>query len=392
MKALGRIVSLLLIAALLLTGGCVSFAAETYDYLLGDTDMDHDVSVTDATLIQRKAADMIMLSGVSKLAADVDSDGEITVLDATAIQMWLVNMRVLHPVGQTVSTTTDMDFSEPVISDDGKSVTVGDVVFDVSRIPAAVTIDDSTTNLKANLALKPKSEINPYDITVIVNHGMYINRIDYSDSKFKESYLMAEDTNILHGYDCSVVDEYGNEIAYVYAHYKGKFALPFQYMVCCFNEAHCSFPIDFYYKDQLIRSTTITINTSSGSDKIESTRAKVKEIESKCWNSSMTDKEKMQSFAQYIKTNYSYSQIMCVTGAVYTAWAARDLGLSSMLLYPGGEPNQDCERHIVTYNLYQSTAVPGGHCACLVEYEDGWMRYDVQGGSSIIKPYQFSEL
>ena len=116
MKALGRIVSLLLIAALLLTGGCVSFAAETYDYLLGDTDMDHDVSVTDATLIQRKAADMIMLSGVSKLAADVDSDGEITVLDATAIQMWLVNMRVLHPVGQTVSTTTDMDFSEPVIS------------------------------------------------------------------------------------------------------------------------------------------------------------------------------------------------------------------------------------------------------------------------------------
>ena len=392
MKTIRTIVSVLLITALLLTGACVSSVAETYDYLLGDTDMDHDVSVTDATLIQRKTADMIVLSGVSKLAADVDSDGEITVLDATTIQMWLVNMRVSHPVGQAVSATTDMDFAETVISADGKNVTVGDVVFDVSRIPASVTIDDSTTNLKTNLALKPQSEISPYDITVIVNHGQYINRIDYSDPKFKESYLMAEDTNILHGYDCSVVDSFGNEIAYVYAHYKGKYALPYQYTICCFSEAHCSFPIDFYYKDQLIKSTTININTSSGSDKIESTRAKVKEIESKRWTDSMTDKEKMQAFAQYIKSNYSYSQIMCVTGAVYTAWAARDLGLSSMLLYPGGEPNQDCERHIVTYNIYQSTAVPGGHCACLVGYDDGWMRYDVQGGSSIIKPYQFSEL
>ena len=392
MKSICRIAAVIMVIALLMVGSCVSFDAGTYDYLLGDTDMDHDVSVTDATLIQRKAADMIMLSGVGKLAADVDSDGEITVLDATAIQMWLVNMRVNHPVGQAVSATTDTDFAEPVISADGKSVTVGDVVFDVSRIPTSVTIDDSTANLKANLVLKPKSEINPYDITVIVNHGQYINRIDYSDPRFKESYLMAEDTSILHGYDCSVIDENGNEVAYVYAHYKGKYALHYQYTVYCFSEAHCSFPIDFYYKDQLIRSTTVNVNTSSGPEQIETIRNTVKEIECKCWTESMTDKGKMQAFAQYIKTNYSYSQIMCLTGAVYTAWAARDLGLSSMLLYPGGEPNQNCERHIVTYNLYQNTAVPGGHCACLVSYDDGWMRYDVQGGSSIIRSYQFSEL
>ena len=102
----------------------------------------------------------------------------------------------------------------------------------------------------------------------------------------------------------------------------------------------------------------------------------------------MNDKEKMKVFAEYIRNHYTYNQIMCVDGAVLTAFAARDLGLESMLLYPGGEPNQHCDRHIVTYNLYESTAVPGGHCACLVEYDDCTMRYDVQGELCIIKEYK----
>ena len=387
MKRLSHIISAILITALLLTGACTSSAAKTYGYLLGDTDMDRDISVTDATLIQRRAAEMIMLSGVGKLAADVDSDGEIAVLDATAVQMWLADMRVGYPVGQAVSTTTDTVSPEPVISDDGKSVTVGDVVFDVSRIPTSVTIDDNTKNLMANLILEPKSEINPYDITVIVNHGMYHNRMDYSDPRFKDSYLMAEETTILQGYDCTIVDDAGNEVACVDAHYRGNYALPFQYSVYCVREAHCSFPVDIYYKDQLIRSTTVNINTSSGPSSLESRRAKVKEIEGKCWTASMTDEKKIQAFVRYISSNYSYSQVMCVTGAVYTAWAARDLGLNCMLLYPGGEPNQSCDRHIVTYDIYYNVAVPGGHCACLIEYEDGWMRYDVQGGYSCYRTY-----
>ena len=391
MKLLIRFISVLIVSSVLFAAFGISADAETYYYLLGDTDADSDISITDATLIQRKAADMIMLSGVGKLAADVDSDGEITVMDSTAIQMWLVSMKVNFPIGQTERKETDDRFSEPIVSADGKSVTVDDVTFDVSRIPTSVTIDDSTANLKTNLVLKPKSEINPYDITVIVNNGMCINKIDYSNPIFKESYLMEKDSDILHGYDCSVVDETANEIAYVYAHYKAGYVLPYQFTVYCFGEAHSSFPIDFYYKDQLIRRTMVNVNTSSGPDKIEATKAAVNEIESKCWTPTMTDKEKMEAFGQYIKSNYSYSQIMCVTGAVYTAWAARDLGLTSMLLYPGGELNQQCERHIVTYNIYQSTSVPGGHCACLIEYEDGLVRYDVQGGACVIQPYQFPE-
>ena len=102
----------------------------------------------------------------------------------------------------------------------------------------------------------------------------------------------------------------------------------------------------------------------------------------------MTKQEKLEAFAQYVANNYNYSQVYCNIGADYIAFAARDLGLTSMLLYPGGEPNQTCERHLVTYNIFTNIMVPGGHCACLVEFPDGsTLRYDVQGGSSQIRDY-----
>ena len=102
----------------------------------------------------------------------------------------------------------------------------------------------------------------------------------------------------------------------------------------------------------------------------------------------MTDKEKLKAFSKYIEANYSYSQVMCVDGAVYVAFAARDLGLTSMLMYPGGEENPSRDHNTVTYNIYYDTVKPGGHCACLVYYPDGsTLRYDVEGGSQWIRVY-----
>ena len=97
----------------------------------------------------------------------------------------------------------------------------------------------------------------------------------------------------------------------------------------------------------------------------------------------MTDQEKLKVLSEYIADHYTYSEVMCVTGAEYAAFAARDLGLTSMLLYPTDD------RDLLTYNIYYNTAIPGGHCACLVGYPDGWiLRYDVQGGSYRIRDYK----
>lgn len=62
------------------------------DFILGDVDMDSDVTVLDATLIQLHLASMKTLSDVQLLAADTDKDKEVTVMDATVIQRYIANL------------------------------------------------------------------------------------------------------------------------------------------------------------------------------------------------------------------------------------------------------------------------------------------------------------
>lgn len=57
--------------------------------LMGDVNLDGNVTIDDATLIQKAAADMVVLSDAQKTAADVDGDGRVTVSDATCIQKYI---------------------------------------------------------------------------------------------------------------------------------------------------------------------------------------------------------------------------------------------------------------------------------------------------------------
>ena len=138
----------------------------------------------------------------------------------------------------------------------------------------------------------------------------------------------------------------------------------------------------------MLKKCEVTVALTENHQSVEKTINEAHSIEKQCWTSNMTQQEKLKAFAQYVAKNYSYKQVYCNIGADYVAFAARDLGLTSMLLYPGGEPNQTCESHLVTYNIYTDIMTPGGHCACLVEYPDGsTLRYDVQGGTYKIKNY-----
>ena len=387
MKAI-RIITSTVIAIAITIYSLSSFAIPTTaeSLLLGDTDCNGSIDITDATLIQRDTVQLISLEESSRKAADVDADGKLTVLDVSCIQRWLVNMYVKYSIGEPLSPTQPQTAS---ISSDGKTATIDDISFNVAKLPDTISITDSNKESGTTLMIVPKSNVDYHDMTTVVNNGNYQYIVDYTDSKFKESYLIEKDNGILFGYDCTVRDTQENELAYVYAHYKSGLYYPYQTTILCLEGAHESFPIDFYYKDVLIKRVMININTSSGPSSIESSHSIVREIENKCWKDSMSLKEKMKAFGEYISDHFTYNQVMCVTGAIYTAFAARDLGLGSMLLYPGGEPTQLCDRHIITYNLYGGTAVPGGHCACLVEYDNGIVRYDVQGGLYRIRDYQF---
>ena len=59
------------------------------EYMIGDVNMDGDLSVDDVTMIQRAAAELIALNPSQKLLADVNNDGIISVLDVTCVQKHL---------------------------------------------------------------------------------------------------------------------------------------------------------------------------------------------------------------------------------------------------------------------------------------------------------------
>lgn len=68
--------------------------------LLGDSDHSGDVTVFDATCIQRYLVSLEELSEDDKRAANVDKDAEITIFDATYIQRYLVSLDCPDGIGK----------------------------------------------------------------------------------------------------------------------------------------------------------------------------------------------------------------------------------------------------------------------------------------------------
>ena len=63
------------------------------EILIGDADLSGDVSILDATAIQRYLAMLENFDSVAMQAADSDQDEEVTVLDATLIQRYLADLK-----------------------------------------------------------------------------------------------------------------------------------------------------------------------------------------------------------------------------------------------------------------------------------------------------------
>ena len=71
-------------------------------YLLGDADGDGEVTILDATWIQRVLVGIDAPADFNEAAADVDGDGEMTILDVTYIQRYLVGVAVPYAIEEIV--------------------------------------------------------------------------------------------------------------------------------------------------------------------------------------------------------------------------------------------------------------------------------------------------
>ena len=107
-----RLISLLLTTALILTLIAGAFSVAGSAGVVGDVDGDGELSIFDATAIQRH------LAGISTLDADavkrgmVDGDDELSIFDATAIQRKLAGIIKSFPVEEATQAPTDPDVTE----------------------------------------------------------------------------------------------------------------------------------------------------------------------------------------------------------------------------------------------------------------------------------------
>lgn len=76
--------------------------ADTKETLLGDTDGDDQITILDATAIQRRLADQSVVA-FNEIAADADEDGDITIMDATQIQRHLAQLTCHEAIGKPIT-------------------------------------------------------------------------------------------------------------------------------------------------------------------------------------------------------------------------------------------------------------------------------------------------
>lgn len=95
-----KVCRFIFICLIVITILSVSAAAQS-GYYRGDADSDGDVTILDATIIQRWLVG-IPVSSFDEQAADVDSDG-VSIIDVTKIQRYLAGIDNPNQIGEYVS-------------------------------------------------------------------------------------------------------------------------------------------------------------------------------------------------------------------------------------------------------------------------------------------------
>ncbi len=122
MKQYFKIISFILIISVMMASVCVfgASAESTYtppeEFIYGDVDMDGEVTVRDATLVQKGVAGIVYLTAVQKYLAVADSEN-FSVRNATAIQKHLAGLDTASSVDKVVEMAYTDKFSGAIDDD-----------------------------------------------------------------------------------------------------------------------------------------------------------------------------------------------------------------------------------------------------------------------------------
>lgn len=133
-----RLLSVLLCVVIALSLCFSAIAKEQSNVLIGDTDLDSNITIMDATYIQYHLAELRMLTPIQQKAADTDSSGTISIIDATLIQKFIANIITEFPQNPDFPPQSDdeklLEIAEKISSVQSDSTltfsTLSDVHFD----------------------------------------------------------------------------------------------------------------------------------------------------------------------------------------------------------------------------------------------------------------------
>ena len=103
MKKLFAVLATIIALTVLLTCTAVSASAEEISpdgYLVGDIDMDSEISIKDATLAQMYVSKFINFNETQLILGDCDDKAGVQISDATWIQMYVSKMGGAYPTNE----------------------------------------------------------------------------------------------------------------------------------------------------------------------------------------------------------------------------------------------------------------------------------------------------
>ena len=145
---------------------------------VGDTDLSNNITVKDATAIQKHLASLVILTDAPLLLADTDRSGGVTIKDATAIQKWVAGMAVDAPVFHTLYK-------------EGKDVVVTPATLDEAVLGNWKEQTDLADELNAKIT-------NPFDARADrENHRLFSLMVKLDSFSVTKEYLFKEDLTYL---------------------------------------------------------------------------------------------------------------------------------------------------------------------------------------------------
>ena len=91
----------------------ISLDFTVFDKIYGDSNSDGEVSVMDATLIQRMLAGVVAKDDVNEELSDVDTNSDIDVMDATLIQRYMAQLSGTKNTGNIIEYIPPVEPTEP---------------------------------------------------------------------------------------------------------------------------------------------------------------------------------------------------------------------------------------------------------------------------------------